>query len=253
MTHKDDEKVILNITNLSKAFSGLRAVDKVSFEIFENEILGIIGPNGAGKTTLFNLLTGFLKPDSGKAITDDGWQITGKKPINISRAGISRTFQRVRPFKLLDALENTTVPHIPKNKFSRSSKLRNLAMWSLIDVDLAEKKNYPAIILPYGDLKRLEIARTLATKPRLLFLDEPFAGLSLEDAFRVTRLIQKANKEGTTVVIVEHKLNLLMKLVERVIVLDEGKVIAVGTPSEIARNEKVITAYLGTEATNFAT
>ncbi|PWI47262.1 ABC transporter ATP-binding protein [Candidatus Heimdallarchaeota archaeon B3_Heim] len=243
--------VLIEVQNLSKHFEGLKAVDDVNFKIKAGELIGIIGPNGAGKTTLFNLLTGFLKPTKGKLILDEKKNIAGLSPHKIAKLGITRTFQLVRPFKLLNALENTTVPHIPKSKLTRSSTLKNKATWSLITVDLAEKKNYPAFILPHGDLKRLDFARAMAVQPRMLLLDEPFAGLSVEEAFRVERVIREANEKGMTIVIVEHKLKILMRLVERVIVLHQGKLIGEGTPKEIANNDEVITAYLGTEAKDY--
>ena len=242
---------ILEVTNLSKHFEGLKAVDNVTFKIGSGELVGIIGPNGAGKTTLFNLLTGFLKPTDGKIVFNGKKDITGWPTFKIAKLGIARTFQLVRPFKLLNALENTTVPHIPKNLFARTSKLKNKATWSLITVDLAEKKNYPSFILPHGDLKRLDFARSLAVQPRILLLDEPFAGLSAEEAFRVERLITESCEKGMTIVIVEHKLKILMRLVKRVLVLDRGKLIGQGTPNEIVNNEDVIKAYLGKEAKSY--
>ncbi|MFX0086082.1 MAG: ABC transporter ATP-binding protein [Candidatus Hodarchaeota archaeon] len=244
------ESVLIEIINLSKHFEGLKAVNQVNFSIRAGELVGIIGPNGAGKTTLFNLLTGFLKPTEGDIIFD-GKNIAGWPPFKIAKLGIARTFQLVRPFKFLDALENAMVPHIPKNMLVKSSTLRNKAIWSLITVDLAEKKNYPAFILPHGDLKRLDLARSFAVQPRLLLLDEPFSGLSYEEAFRVQRLIRDAHEKGMSIVIVEHKLKILMKLVERVLVLDQGKLIGEGSPKDIVNNEKVITAYLGTEAKEY--
>ncbi len=244
------ESVLIETINLSKHFEGLKAVNQVSFSIRAGELVGIIGPNGAGKTTLFNLLTGFLKPTEGEIIFD-GKNIAGWPTFKIAKLGIARTFQLVRPFKFLDALENAMVPHIPKNMLAKSSTLRNKAIWSLITVDLAEKKNYPAFILPHGDLKRLDLARSFAVQPRLLLLDEPFSGLSYEEAFRVQRLIRDAHEKGMSIVIVEHKLKILMKLVERVLVLDQGKLIGEGSPKDIVNNEKVITAYLGTEAKEY--
>lgn len=250
-TSNDSKQIILEVQNLSKHFEGLRAVDNVSFTIQSGELVGIIGPNGAGKTTLFNLLTGFLKPTNGKIIFNGEKDITGWSTFKIAKLGIARTFQLVRPFKMLNALENTMVPHIPKNLFSRSSKLKNKATWSLITVDLAEKKNYPAFILPHGDLKRLDFARSLAVQPQILLLDEPFSGLSAEEAFRVERLITDSCEKGMTIIIVEHKLKILMRLVQRVLVLDRGKLIGQGTPKEITNNQDVITAYLGTEAQTY--
>ena len=247
----DHNRTILEVTNLSKHFKGLKAVDDVNFKIRSGELVGCIGPNGAGKTTLFNLLTGFLKPTSGKIIFDGKKDITGWPTFKIAKLGVARTFQLVRPFKMLSALQNTTVPHIPKNLFARTSKLKNKATWSLITVDLAEKKNYPSFILPHGDLKRLDFARSLAVQPRILLLDEPFAGLSAEEAFRVERLITDSCEKGMTIIIVEHKLKILMRLVRRVLVLDRGKLIGQGTPKEIANNKDVIKAYLGKEAQTF--
>jgi branched-chain amino acid transport system ATP-binding protein len=242
---------LIEVKNLSKHFKGLKAVDNVSFSIKPGEIVGVIGPNGAGKTTLFNLLTGFIKPDKGEIIFD-GKNIFGWSPFKVAKLGISRTFQLVRPFKMLNALENTMVPHIPKNILAKTSTLKNKATWSLITVDLAEKKNYPAFVLPHGDLKRLDFARSMAVQPRLLLLDEPFAGLSYEEAFRVERLITTEHDKGMTIVIVEHKLKILMKLVDKIFVIHQGRLIAEGSPEEIVKNEEVITAYLGTEVKEHA-
>ncbi|MHA2367178.1 MAG: ABC transporter ATP-binding protein [Candidatus Hodarchaeales archaeon] len=250
-TPTPEGKILLEVKDLSKHFEGLKAVDNVTFSLRAGELVGIIGPNGAGKTTLFNVLTGFLKPEQGSSVIFNGKDITGWPTFKIAKQGIARTFQLVRPFKMLNALENATVPHIPKNLTARASTLRNKATWSLITVELAEKKNYPAFILPHGDLKRLDFARSMAVQPRLLLLDEPFSGLSHEEGFRVQRLIREAHENGMTIAIVEHKLKILMKLVEKVLVLHQGKLIAVGTPQEIANNEEVITAYLGIEAKEY--
>ena len=239
------EETILSVEFLKKTFEGLIAVNDVSFTVKKGEIIGIIGPNGAGKTTLFNLLTGFMKPDHGKIIFKNK-NITGKSSSKIAKIGMARTFQQARPFKMLTATQNTLVPHVSRNFFQMPKTLKNRAIWSLITVDLAEKKNYPALILPQGDLKRLDFARAMALNPDLLLLDEPFAGVSIEEAFRIERNIKEARKEGMTAIIVEHKLNILMKLVDRVIVINQGKVLAYGTPQEIVNNSEVIDAYLGT-------
>jgi branched-chain amino acid transport system ATP-binding protein len=249
---KTDGKTIIEVKNLSKHFKGLKAVDKVNFKIKSGELIGIIGPNGAGKTTLFNLLSGFLKPEKGSKMLLNGKSIVGKSPYKIAKLGIARTFQLVRPFKFLNALENAMVPHVPNYLTSRPSTLKNRATWSLITVDLAEKKNYPAFILPHGDLKRLDISRAMAVQPELLLLDEPFAGLSVEESFRIEHLIKESREKGMTIAIVEHKLGILMRLVDRVIVLDQGRLIGQGTPKEIANNEEVIAAYLGKEAVQYA-
>jgi branched-chain amino acid transport system ATP-binding protein len=246
-----ENEVLLEVKNLSKHFEGLKAVDQVNFVIKTGELVGIIGPNGAGKTTLFNLLTGFLKPEKGSKVIFVGKDITGWPTFKIAKLGIARTFQLVRPFKMLNALENAMVPHIPNYLFSKSSTLKNRGTWSLITVDLADKKNYPAFILPHGDLKRLDFARSMATRPRILLLDEPFAGLSHEEAFRVQRLIREEREKGMTIVIVEHKLKILMKLVDKVLVLHQGRLIGDGTPQEVANNDAVIAAYLGTEAKEY--
>ncbi|MFX1505930.1 MAG: ABC transporter ATP-binding protein [Promethearchaeota archaeon] len=246
----NSRETIIDVKNLSKHFEGLKAVNQVSFSVKSGDIVGCIGPNGAGKTTLFNLLTGFIKPTSGE-IMFNGKNITGWSPYKIAKLGIARTFQLVRPFRMLDALENAMIPHIPRNFFSKSSALRNKAIWSLITVDLAEKKNYPAFILPHGDLKRLDFARSMATQPRVFLLDEPFSGLSFEESFRIQRLIKEAHEKGMTIIIVEHKLKILMKLVEKVLVLHQGRLIGEGSPKEIANNKEVIAAYLGTEAKEY--
>ncbi len=243
--------VILKVSSLSKHFKGLKAVNNVNLSVKSGELIGIIGPNGAGKTTFFNLISGFLKPEKGSKIMFNGDNIVGKRPHKLAKLGIARTFQLVRPFKFLNALENTTVPHIPKNTYVSSSVLKNKATWSLIEVDLAEKKNYPAFILPHGDLKRLDFARSLAVQPQLLLLDEPFSGLSHEEAFRVERLIRESNNKGMTIIIVEHKLKILMRLVQRVFVLHEGRLIGEGSPQEISNNQEVISAYLGSEAKEY--
>lgn len=250
VSSSDSREILIDIRNLSKHFEGIKAIDQVNLSIRAGELIGVIGPNGAGKTTLFNLISGFLKPTNGEIIFN-GKDISGWSAYKIAKLGIARTFQLVRPFKMLDALENAMVPHIPKNLFSKSSTLRNKAIWSLITVDLAEKKNYPAFILPHGDLKRLDFARSIATQPRLLLLDEPFAGLSFEEAFRVQRLIKESHEKGMTIVIVEHKLKILMKLVEKIFVLHQGRLIGEGSPQDVVNNGEVISAYLGTEAKHY--
>ncbi len=274
-------KKVLSIEKLTKKFNEFVAVDNVSFDVQEGEILGIIGSNGSGKTTLFNMISGVLEPTSGSIFAEQQsryslfdfpallktrfskkvrWgertavDIGGQSPhIVLNKFGIARTFQIVKPFKQVTTLENVTIPHIPQNFFAKPSTLKSRAIRSLLSVDLGEKQKYPAVILPHGDLKRLDFARAMATNPRLLLLDEPFGGLSSQDAFRVTQLIKNANKEyGVTIMIVEHKLKLLSNLVTRIVVLDHGQVIAMGTPKEISKNKDVIEAYLGVEADHIA-
>ncbi len=203
-----------------------------------------------------NKIPEFSFPKRASIILDgkEAFDVGGMRPDVITNEfGIARTFQIVRPFKYLSCQDNATVPHVPRNMLTRPSKLKAYGMRSLLDVDLGEKKNYPAIILPHGDLKRLDISRTLACNPKIILLDEPFSGLGAEDSFRVTQLIKRANVElGTTIMIVEHKLKLLSNLVTRIIVLDQGSVIASGTPKEISENKEVIAAYLGKEASHIA-
>jgi len=238
---------LLEIENLSKSFGGLTAVKSVGFHVDEGEIVGIIGPNGAGKTTLFNLIIGFLKPDSG-TIKFRGENIHGLDPHKIVNKGISRTFQVVRPFRHLPTIANVMVPLLSprgKKKIEWLKTPERKAMEMLEEVGLSEMMLEPAENLSHGDLKRLEIARALATEPDLLLLDEPFGGLSPIETDYLTKSILRMHLDGHTLVIVEHKLHALMKLVKRVIVLHYGEKIAEGTPEEIAKNPKVVEVYIG--------
>lgn len=273
--NNNNKNEVLQVQGLTKKFGELVAINDVNFNVLEGEILGIIGPNGSGKTTLFNLMSGVLQPDTGKIRArrlkrannpfsiikniirkpideseEFGENIIGKRPDQIvDQFGLARTFQIVRPFKLMTAQDNAAVPHIPNKIFAKPSTIKGSAVASLLEVDLGEKKNYPALILPHGDLKRLDFARTIATSSKIILLDEPFSGLSGEDSFRVTQLIKNANEDhNVTILIVEHKLRLLANLVSRIIVLDQGKVIADGTPKEISQDKDVIASYLGEEA-----
>jgi len=238
---------LLEVENLNKRFGGLTAIKDLNFNVEEGEILGLIGPNGAGKTTLFNLISGFLKPDSGK-IKFKGEDITGNEPYKIVNKGIARTFQVVRPFRHLPVIANVLVAL----KSARGSKKiewvktpEAKALGLLEDVGLSDMMLESAGILPHGDLKRLEIARALATEPELILLDEPFAGLNPIETELLTKSINSMHLDGHTMVIVEHKLYALMKLAKRVIVLHFGEKIAEGTPEEIAKNKKVIEVYMG--------
>ena len=238
---------ILEVKGLTKNFGGLRAVNGVDFSISRNQIVGVIGPNGAGKTTLFNLLTGFLQPTTGKILFMKE-NVTGLKPHELVNLGITRTFQIVRPFRQLSVLENVTVACLSKRvthrtKSRRSSQIR--CMEILDRVGLREKAELLAADLSHGDLKRMELARALATEPDILLLDEPFSGLATQEIDPLMSVIQELNEGGLTIIIIEHKLRELMKLVERVITVNFGELIADGTPEEIARNKDVIRAYLG--------
>lgn len=234
---------VLTVKGLTKYFGGLAAVKNISFSVSEGEILGLIGPNGAGKTTIFNLITGFIKPDAGSIIFK-GEDVTGAPPHVIVRKGIARTFQLVNPFGNMSLIDNVSVALYGK----KGIRLAENAVKILELVGLAQRKNELAKNLPHGDLKRLEIARALATEPDLLLLDEPFAGLSFEEVSGLIELVKKLNEKGLTIVIIEHVMRAIMKLSHRVVVICNGEKIAEGKPLEIAEDKRVIEAYLGGEA-----
>lgn len=245
----------MEVQELTKYFGGLGAVRNVSFALNRGEMLGIIGPNGAGKTTLFNLLTGFLKPTQG-TINFQGENIAGWKPYAIVNKGIARTFQIVRPFLQLTAQENVIISCLSARAMEKrrgADRPETKASQLLKNVGLSGKEFILAKDLPHGDLKRLELARALATDPELLLLDEPFAGLGLKEIYSLSPLIQKLSQEGHSIIIIEHKLRELMKLVKRVMTLHFGEKIADGTPDELSRDQGVIEAYLGKGGKTFAT
>ena len=234
---------LLSVQNLDKRFGGLHAVKDVSLDVQKGDILGILGPNGAGKTTLYNLLTGFIKPDNGEVLLE-GQPLLGLPPHKVVGLGVARTFQLCRPFVGLSVLENVMVgslgPRVPA--VDLSARARHL----LAQVGLAGKEDSPAELLSYGDQRRLEIARALATEPRLLLLDEPFAGLGSGEIAALSELIRDLHKnQGLTILLIEHKLREFMQLVSHVVAIDFGQVIATGSPSEIVKNPKVIEAYIG--------
>ncbi|MFH1481061.1 MAG: ABC transporter ATP-binding protein [Pseudomonadota bacterium] len=238
---------ILETVHLSKKFGGLEAVTNLSFSVGKGELMGIIGPNGAGKTTLFNLLTGFLSPTSGD-IVFNGRSIVGKKPFEIVSRGISRTFQIVRPFQQLTLLDNVMVPlQAPKNRKKNRDFMKNQerAAGILDQVGLADKMLLLAADLSHGDLRRLEVARALATSPDLILLDEPFSGLAISEIESLSDLIRKLREGGQTIIIIEHVLRQLMKLVERILVIHFGAKLADGPKEAMARDPKVIEAYMG--------
>ena len=240
---------LLEVENLTKRFGGLSAVKNLNFHVDEGEIVGLIGPNGAGKTTLFNLITGFLKADSG-TVKFRGENITGVAPHEIVNKGIARTFQVVRPFRHLPVIANVMVAlESPRGnrKIEWIKTIERKAVDMLEDVGLTELMLEPAENVGHGDLKRLEMARALATEPDLLMLDEPFGGLNPLETDFLIKSIQRVHLDHPSrgIVIVEHKLYALMKIVRRVIVLHQGEKIAEGKPEEIAKNKKVIEVYMG--------
>ena len=246
---------LLEVSGLSKEFDGLRALDGVDFSAGEAEILGVIGPNGAGKTTLFNIISGIFPPSNGK-ISFQGKTIHRLKTHQISRLGIGRTFQLVRPFQNLDVETNILVasghPYYPsfRKSFAPFRKPEILGeVQKLIDrTGLRLYARQIAKNLPLGIKKRLEIARALALKPRLLLLDEPSGGLRFEESDQLMELIRQIREQGIGVLLIEHNMQVIMDLCKRIIVLDHGSKIAEGSPEEIRSNPQVIQAYLGKES-----
>ncbi|MEM1984085.1 MAG: ABC transporter ATP-binding protein [Candidatus Korarchaeum sp.] len=239
--------MILEGKGITKRFGGLIAVDDVTFGVREGEIFGIIGPNGAGKTTLFNVLTGFYRPERGRVIFQ-GTDITGKKPNEIAKIGLTRTWQIVKPFLGMKVLDNVLVPIYVKKGILRGISEQEAierAEEILKFVGLSHRKDALAEALPQGERKRLEIARALATEPKLLMLDEPAGGLTPTEMDEIMEVVRRVRESGVTVVVIEHNMRVVMGVCERIMVLNFGKKIAEGTPEEIARNEEVIKAYLG--------
>ena len=237
---------LLEIDNLSKSFSGLRAVQNVSFDVPEGEIVGLIGPNGAGKTTCFNLIAGVFKPDEG-AVRFAGQRIDGSRPDQICRAGVGRTFQIVKPFAGLSVLENVIVGALNASRTVVEAReksedvIEKLGLWS--------KRDQAASALTLPERKRLEVARALATGPRILLLDEVMAGLRPTEMNTMVALFQELNaKTGLTILLIEHVMRAVMTLSKKVVVLNYGKVIATGTPDEVTRDPAVLECYLGEEA-----
>jgi len=239
--------VILEAKNVTKRFGGLIAVDNVSFGVKEGEIFGIIGPNGAGKTTLFNVISGFYKPDGGRIIFR-GQDITGNKPHKLAKLGLTRTWQIVKPFLGMKVLDNVLIPIYATRGVVSGLDEREAVKRAeeiLEFVGLLHRKDVLAEALPHGERKRLEIARALATEPKMLMLDEPAGGLTPTEMDEVMDVVRKVRESGITVTIIEHNMRVIMNICERIMVLNFGRKIAEGTPEEISRNEEVIKAYLG--------
>ncbi|HOO62327.1 MAG TPA: ABC transporter ATP-binding protein [Synergistaceae bacterium] len=243
---------VLSVEALSKRFGGLQALLKVSFEIREKEILGLLGPNGAGKTTCFNIISGVQKPTEGK-IFFQGEDISGLPPHQMASRGIGRTYQIVRPFGSLTVLENVLVAlgmekygkGIPFFSFWDTKANRDKARQYLKLVGLEAQEKAKALSLPLGNLRRLELARALALEPSLLLLDETFSGLRHEEISLLEKTILGIRARGITILLIEHNMRVAMSLSDRIVVLDHGEKIAEGLPEEIAKNDRVIDAYLG--------
>lgn len=245
------DESILKIEKVSKAFGGVQAVLDVSFTLSEGEILGVIGPNGSGKTTLVNLISGFLKPDSGEVFFK-GRNITGTQPHKIANLGLARTFQVMRPYHSLAAFKNLIIPlNSPRVRQTRGGKLGDrdgVAIDILEEIGFERDARVPyktAGSLPLGYLKRLELGRCIALRPEVIICDEIFSGLSMSEITSMIPLLEKLQMEGITMMMIEHRLRELFRLTDRVMVMNFGQKLAEGIPQEVMENQKVREAYLG--------
>lgn len=252
-------ETILKVKDLTRRFGGLIAVDNVSFDVKKNEILSIIGPNGAGKSTLFKLIASFLKPNKGSVLLNDK-VISGLRPHVVARMGVVRTFQETTIFRNLSVIDNVIIAHHLSSKASLfgffinspqaikdETSFRNSANDILEFLGLNSMKDEIALNLPHGHLRALGIAIGLATNPTILLLDEPFAGMNQEETLKAVEIVKEVRKRNVTVLVVEHDMQAVMKISDRIVVLNFGKKIAEGTTTEIQKNKKVIEAYLGSE------
>ena len=236
---------LLEVSGIVKNFSGLTAVSNVSFAVPQDTIFAVIGPNGAGKTTLFNIIAGVLKPDAG-SIAFFGTRIEGHPPHEICRRGIGRTFQLVRPFPALTVEDNVMVGALLRRRHPTDA--RRQARDVLAALDLFDKRTQLASALTLPDRKRLEVARALATEPKLLLLDEVMAGLRPTETDRMVEILRGLNRSGLTILLIEHVMRAVMSLASRILVLHHGATIAEGTPQEVVRDPAVVQSYLGSEA-----
>jgi branched-chain amino acid transport system ATP-binding protein len=251
---------LLDLNNVCMFFGGIKAINEFEMSLTPGELVGLIGPNGAGKTTVFNVITGVYKPTSG-SVTFDGKRIDGRKPFVITQSGIARTFQNIRLFGNLSVLDNvkiayhfhsrhgvmSSIAHGPSH-FQGEGEITKKARELLEIFSLTNRQDELAKNLPYGEQRRLEIARALAARPRLLLLDEPAAGMNAKESQDLVRLIDWIHREfDLTILLIEHHMDVVMSICKRIYVLDYGRTIAEGTPEEIGKNPRVIEAYLGEE------
>ncbi len=235
---------ILEIKNVSKFFGGLAANSDVSFEMAEGMIMGLIGPNGAGKTTLFNCITGYYPPSRGE-ILFKGKKMNGLEPDRVCRLGMARTWQKVRPLAKMSVVDNVMVGALCRTNSLKTA--REMALEQIRVVRLEHKVDFPAGGLPIGERKKLEVARVLATQPTLLLLDEVMGGLNPAESDEIIRLILDIRKRGITQMVIEHDMKAIMRISDRIVVLNSGEKLTEGSPEEVVRNPEVISAYLGSE------